>query len=75
MLRMQSAVSFKFLTLGLRGVTLLTMFLGVATIAFAGSDDTEGSTRTTVEEIEWQSAPAVSGMAAVKGNFMRGGAR
>ncbi len=55
----------------LRSVAFLAV-IGLAQPAVAGPDDTEGTARTTYEEIEWNEFPGGRAIADVVGNFKTG---
>ncbi len=55
----------------LHSIALLAL-IGLAQTAVAGSDDTEGTTRTTYGEIQWNEFPGERAIADVVGNFKTG---
>ncbi len=45
---------------------------GLISDAFAGADDTAGTTRTPFNEIEWKELPGGRALSSVKGDFTKG---
>lgn len=55
-----------------RSLALSLCIVGASAIAVAGSDDTQGTSRTPFDQIEWETQPSGRVMANIKGDFKTG---